>query len=296
MSRLCSNICLLITAMIWGAAFVAQSKGNEYIGPWTFTCLRFMIGGVTLCVMMPFLDRVRGIRAKPDSSQKNHLLKAGILCGLFLASASMFQQTGILYTTVGKAGFLTALYVVLVPLLGLLLGQKTQGRVWAAALIALAGFWFLSVKEGFQIASGDILLVICSILFAGHILVIDRVGTGCDGVRLSCIQFFTASALCLIPMLVIEQPQPSAILDAAVPVLYAGVLSSGAGYTLQIIGQKGTDPAVAGMILSLESVFSALAGFIILHQVLSVRELLGCALVFSAVILAQLPGLKRIKK
>lgn len=292
MSRLCSNICLLITAMIWGAAFVAQSKGNEYIGPWTFTCLRFMIGGVTLCVLMPFLDRVRGIRARPDSSQKNHLLKAGILCGLFLASASMFQQTGILYTTVGKAGFLTALYVVLVPLLGLLLGQKTQGRVWAAALIAMAGFWFLSVKEGFQIASGDILLVICSILFAGHILVIDRVGTGCDGVRLSCIQFFTASALCLIPMLVIEQPRLSAILDAAVPVLYAGVLSSGAGYTLQIIGQKGTDPAVAGMILSLESVFSALAGFIILHQVLSIRELLGCSLVFSAVILAQLPGRK----
>lgn len=292
MSRLCSNICLLITAMIWGAAFVAQSKGNEYIGPWTFTCLRFMIGGVTLCVLMPFLDRVRGIRARPDSSQKNHLLKAGILCGLFLASASMFQQTGILYTAVGKAGFLTALYVVLVPLLGLLLGQKTQGKVWAAALIAMAGFWFLSVKEGFQIASGDILLVICSILFAGHILVIDRVGAGCDGVRLSCIQFFTASALCLIPMLVIEQPQLSAILDAAVPVLYAGVLSSGAGYTLQIIGQKGTDPAVAGMILSLESVFSALAGFIILHQVLSVRELLGCALVFSAVILAQLPGRK----
>lgn len=244
MSRLCSNICLLITAMIWGAAFVAQSKGNEYIGPWTFTCLRFMIGGVTLCALMPFLDRVRGIRTRPDSSQKNHLLKAGILCGLFLASASMFQQTGILYTTVGKAGFLTALYVVLVPLLGLLLGQKTQGKVWAAALIAMAGFWFLSVKEGFQIASGDILLVICSILFAGHILVIDRVGTGCDGVRLSCIQFFTASALCLIPMLVIEQPQQSAILDAAVPVLYAGVLSSGAGYTLQIIGQKGTDPAV----------------------------------------------------
>ena len=292
MSRLCSNICLLITAMIWGAAFVAQSKGNEYIGPWTFTCLRFMIGGMTLCALMPFLDRVRGIRTEPDSSQKNHLLKAGILCGLFLASASMFQQTGILYTAVGKAGFLTALYVVLVPLLGLLLGQKTQGRVWAAALIAMAGFWFLSVKEGFQIASGDILLVICSILFAGHILVIDRVGAGCDGVRLSCIQFFTASALCLIPMLVIEQPQLSAILDAAVPVLYAGVLSSGAGYTLQIIGQKGTDPAVAGMILSLESVFSALAGFIILHQVLSIRELLGCALVFSAVILAQLPGRK----
>ena len=292
MSRLYSNICLLITAMIWGAAFVAQSKGNEHIGPWTFTCLRFMIGGVTLCALMPFLDRVRDIRAKPQGSEKTRLLKAGILCGLFLGSASVFQQTGILYTTVGKAGFLTALYVVLVPLLGLLLGQKTQGRVWAAALIAMAGFWFLSVKEGFQVAAGDVLLVICSILFAGHILVIDRVGAGCDGVRLSCIQFFTASALCLIPMLVMEQPQLSAILDAAVPVLYAGVLSSGAGYTLQIIGQKGTDPAVAGMILSLESVFSALAGFIILHQVLSVRELSGCALVFCAVILAQLPGRK----
>lgn len=205
----------------------------------------------------------------------------------------MFQQAGILYTTVGKAGFLTALYVVLVPLLGLFLGQKTQGRVWIAALTAMAGFWFLSVTEGFQIAFGDILLVICSLLFAGHILVIDRVGDGCDGVRLSCIQFFTASALCLIPMLVIEHPQPAAIMDAAIPVLYAGVLSSGVGYTLQIIGQKGTDPAVAGMILSLESVFSALAGFVILHQVLSLRELLGCALVFCAVILAQLPERKK---
>lgn len=293
MSRLRSALTLLLTALIWGAAFVAQSKGNEHIGPWTFTCLRFVIGGFTLLALMPLLDRLRGNARKPvTEEERRHLFKAGILCGVFLCAASVFQQTGILYTTVGKAGFLTALYVILVPLLGMFAGTKTDGKVWLAALIALGGFWLLSVKEGFSIAFGDLLLVACSILFAGHILVIDRYGHNTDGVRLSCVQFFTASLLCLVPMIVIEKPSLSAIHGAWAPVLYAGVLSSGAGYTLQIIGQKGIEPAAAGMILSLESVFSALAGFVILHQVLSSRELLGCALVFAAVIIAQLPAEK----
>lgn len=205
----------------------------------------------------------------------------------------MFQQTGILYTSVGKAGFLTALYVILVPILGLCIGRKTDAKIWIAACIATAGFYFLSVTREFGIGYGDVLLLMCSLLFAGHILVIDHYGGNVDGVRLSRIQFFTAGLSALIPMFLFEHPSLHDIFQAAVPILYAGVMSSGAGYTLQIIGQKDADPAVAGMILSLESVFSALAGFILLHQILSLRELLGCALVFAAVILAQLPEKKR---
>lgn len=289
-----SSFLLFLTALIWGVAFVAQASGMEYIGPWTFTCVRFLIGGLTLTVLMPLLDRIRNdVRVPVNKNERKHQLKAGVICGIFLCAATMFQQTGILYTAVGKAGFLTALYVILVPLLGLFIGKKTGAKIWIAALIAVCGFYFLSVKEGFTIASADLLLLACSLLFAGHILVIDHYNDSTDGVRLSCIQFFTAGFIALIPMLISEQPSLQSIVNAAVPVLYAGVLSSGAGYTLQILGQKGADPTVAGMILSLESVFSALAGFILLGQVLSLREIIGCALVFAAVILSQLPDRKR---
>lgn len=292
-SRMKSNLLLILTALIWGVAFVAQASSMEHIGPWTFTCVRSFIAGFTLCILMPLLDQIRSDVRKPvTDDEKKHLLKAGIVCGVFLCFASMFQQYGILYTTVGKAGFLTALYVVLVPLLGLFLGHQSSVKIWIAAFIALCGFWFLSVRENFTVGFGDLLLVICSLLFAGHILVIDHYGPGTDGIRLSCIQFFTVGVICLVPM-ILEKPSLSDLFKAAVPVLYAGVLSSGAGYTLQILGQKDADPAVAGMILSLESVFSALAGYVLLHQVLSMRELLGCALVFAAVILSQLPGKKK---
>ena len=286
-----NNLMLLLAALIWGCAFVAQSKGTEYVGPWTFNCLRSLIGGLTLLVLMPFLDRVR--KTKADKEQKNSLLTAGIACGIVLAAGSMFQQLGIMQTTTGKAGFITALYVILVPILAIFLGRKTRLIVWLAACIALAGFYFLSFAgESWILQEGDLYLLICAVLFAVHILVIDHFSF-VDGVRMSCLQFFVAGVICMVGMFLFEKPDMHAILDAALPILYAGCLSSGAGYTLQIVGQKDADPTVASMLLSLESVFAALSGFVLLNQRMAMHEIFGCILIFIAVIVAQYPEKKK---
>ena len=292
MSKTKSNLMLLLCALIWGSAFVAQSAGMDHIGPWTFNAMRSLIGGLTLLFLMPFLDKVRNVEKKTTAEGKETLLKGGIACGIILCFASIFQQKGILYTTVGKAGFLTALYTVAVPILGILIGKKTRPIVWVCVFLSVVGFYFLSMEGSFVIGKGDGLVLIGSLLFAIHILVIDHFSPLCDGVRLSCIQFFTAGVLSLIPMFLLEKPSLQSVFQAAVPILYAGVLSSGAGYTLQIIGQKGADPAVASLILSLESVFAAVSGFLFLHQALSLRELAGCTLIFIAIILSQLPSKK----
>lgn len=290
MNRLKSNLMLLVCAMIWGSAFVAQSSGMEHIGPWTFNASRSLIGGVTLLALMPFLDQVRHVSEKEKKSMdRKTLLTGGIACGIALCAASIFQQTGIQYTTVGKAGFLTALYTIAVPVLGMCIGRKTRALVWLCVGISVVGFYFLSMAESLSLSYGDGLVLAGSLLFAVHILIIDHFSPKTDGVRLSCIQFFTAGIISLVPMFLFETPSFSAIVSAAGPILYAGVLSSGAGYTLQIIGQKGADPSVASLILSLESVFSAIFGFLLLHQVLSLKELVGCALIFGAIILSQLP-------
>jgi drug/metabolite transporter (DMT)-like permease len=285
-----NNLMLLLAALIWGCAFVAQSEGTEHVGPWTFNCLRSFIGGFTLLILMPLLDKARNIQK--EHLHQRELLPAGILCGIVLAAGSMFQQLGIMQTTTGKAGFITALYVILVPILGIFIGKKTRLLVWTAALIALVGFYFLSfTASSLVLQTGDLFLLTCAVLFAVHILVIDHYSF-VDGVRLSCLQFFTAGVLCMIGMLVFEKIDLNAIQAAAIPILYAGCLSSGAGYTLQIIGQKDADPVVASMLLSLESVFAALSGFLLLQQKLSGREIFGCALIFAAVLLAQLPEKK----
>lgn len=286
-----NNLMLLSAALIWGCAFVAQSKGTEYVGPWTFNCLRSLIGGITLFLLMPFLDRMRKIKANKE--QKNNLLFGGIVCGIVLAAGSMFQQLGIMQTTTGKAGFITALYVILVPILAILLGRKTRLIVWLAACIALIGFYFLSFAgEKLILAQGDIYLLICAMLFAVHILVIDHFSF-VDGVRMSCLQFFVAGMICMVGMFLFEMPNVHSILSAALPILYAGCLSSGAGYTLQIVGQKDADPTIASMLLSLESVFAALSGFILLNQRMSMHEIFGCTLIFIAVIVAQCPEKKK---
>ena len=290
MNRMKSNLMLLLCATIWGSAFVAQSSGMEHIGPWTFNACRSLIGGFTLLVLMPFLDNIRHVSVEEKRSMdRKTLLTGGIDCGIALCAASIFQQTGIQYTTVGKAGFLTALYTIAVPVLGMCIGRKTRPLVWICVGISVVGFYFLSMAESLSLSYGDGLVLAGSLLFAVHILIIDHFSPKTDGVRLSCIQFFTAGVISLIPMFLFENPSFSAVLSAAGPILYAGVLSSGAGYTLQIVGQKGADPAVASLILSLESVFSAVFGFLLLHQVLSVKELAGCALIFGAIILSQLP-------
>lgn len=285
---------LFLTAFIWGTAFVAQSVGTGYVGPFTFNCARSLIGGVALIPCIWFLGRIAPMKKQKlqESKDKKPLLTGGILCGILLCLASNFQQMGIAYTTVGKAGFITAFYIIIVPILGLFLKKKCALTVWIGVVLALAGLYFLCITEEFSIGKGDALVFICALLFSIHILVIDHYTELVDGVKMSCIQFFVCGILSGILMFLFENPQISDIIAAWQPILYAGVLSCGVAYTLQIVGQKGINPTIASLILSLESVISVLAGLVVLQQRLSKREVVGCILMFGAIILAQLPHKK----
>ena len=283
-----SALLLMLTALIWGVAFVAQSVGMDYVDPFTFNAVRSLIGGAVLIPCIWVLSR--GKQAEPQKTGGKTLWLGGVCCGAALACGSMLQQFGIRETTVGKAGFITALYILIVPLLGLLFHKKVGKLVWLGVALAVGGMYLLCMNEGFSIGRGDLMVLIGSFAFSVHILVIDHFSPKVDGVRMSCIQFFVCGLLCAGPMLVLERPSLSAILAAWAPILYAGVLSCGVAYTLQIIGQRNIDPTVASLLLSLESVFSMLAGWVLLGQAMTVRELSGCALVFCAIILAQLPG------
>lgn len=225
----------------------------------------------------------------PASGNRKDLIIGGISCGICLCLASNFQQFGIKYTTVGKAGFITACYIVIVPIIGLFLGKKCSKFIWAAVAMALIGLYLLCITDGFSIGKGDLLVLVCAFLFSIHILVIDHFSPKADGVKLSCIQFLTCGILSGIPALLFEHPEFSAICRAWMPILYAGIMSCGVAYTLQIIGQKNMNPTVASLILSLESCISVLAGWVLLGQQLSAKEILGCVIMFAAIILAQLP-------
>lgn len=286
---------LMLTALIWGTAFVAQSVGMDYLGPCAFTATRNFIGCVALLPVIALASRLRS-GAQPEEAApapgKKALFGWGAACGLLLGGATLLQQAGMQTASAGKAGFLTALYIVIVPVLGIFLGRRPGLKVWMGVVLALVGAYLLSVKGGAGIASGDLLVIASAVVFSLHILVIDSVPAGMDGVRLSCVQFLVAGAFALVLALFLETFTWRDILSAWVPLLYTGVVSSGVGYTLQILGQRTVNPTVASLILSLESVFAALAGWAILGQALSLRELFGCALVFVAVILAQLPSKK----
>lgn len=301
-SNLKNTLLLLLTAAIWGFAFVAQSVGMVYVGPFTFNCVRNIIGGMVLIPCIFILncigakenpvECVRDDTRSPETNKKI-LFVGGVCCGVVLFLASSCQQIGIQYTTVGKAGFITALYIVMVPVLGIFLKKKTGVMVWIAVVIALAGFYFLSIKDGFSLEIADIYLLISSFLFSIHIMIIDYFSPKTNGVKMACIQFFVCGVLSGIVMLFFETFTLEGILAAWLPILYAGVLSCGVAYTLQILGQKNYNPTIASLILSLESVFSILAGWGILNQSLSRRELSGCVLIFVAIILAQLPVEKK---
>lgn len=286
---------LMLTALIWGTAFVAQSVGMDYLGPCAFTATRNFIGCVALLPVIALASRLRS-GTQPEevapAPGKKALFGWGAACGLLLRGATLLQQAGMQTASAGKAGFLTALYIVIVPVLGIFLGRRPGLKVWMGVVLALVGAYLLSVKGGAGIASGDLLVIASAVVFSLHILVIDSVPAGVDGVRLSCVQFLVAGAFALVLALFLESFTWRDILSAWVPLLYTGVVSSGVGYTLQILGQRTVNPTVASLILSLESVFAALAGWAILGQALSLRELFGCALVFVAVILAQLPSKK----
>lgn len=284
---------LILTAFIWGTAFVAQSVGMDYLGPFTFNGVRSLIGGVALIPCIWILQKLND-KSDPVTEERNRkdLLIGGISCGVLLFAASSLQQVGIQYTTAGKAGFITAFYIVFVPVLGIFLGKKIGWKVWTAVILALAGLYFLCITERFTIGKGDIFLFACALVFSLHILVIDYFSPKVEGVKMSCIQFLVCGIISLPFMFLLEIPKMGAIVDAAWPLLYAGVLSCGVAYTLQIIGQKNVNPAIASLILSLESCFSVLAGWVILGEKLSVRESIGCILMFAAIILAQLPDKK----
>lgn len=300
------KLLLLLAALIWGVAFVAQSVGMDYMGPFTFNGARFLMGSAVLVPVIVFrrkkADPAGGGQARTDrSGAKENAGKAalmgGVCCGLALCPAALFQQFGILYTTVGKAGFITTLYIILVPLAGIFMKKTPSSRIWTGAALAAFGFYLLCIKEGFSLSRGDALVFIGSVLFTVHILVIDHFSPKADGVELSCIQFLTAGVISSVLAFVFEKPELSALAEGIIPLAYAGILSSGVAYTLQVIGQRDTDPAVASLLLSMESVFSVLAGWMLLGQALSARELMGCALVFGAVILVQLPtGKRRLDK
>lgn len=294
------SLLLFLTATIWGVAFVAQSVGTEYIGAFTFNAARNLIGGVMLIPCIAFLSQRNGEKEKTGDgrwenpvSERKMLLLGGVSCGILLFAASNLQQFGIRYTTVGKAGFITAMYIVLVPVFGIFLKRKVGAKIWVSVLIAVAGLYMLCMTDdGFSLQKGDFLILCCAVVFSLHILVIDYFAPKVDGVKMSCIQFFTCGLLSVAGMLIFEEPDIQMLLAAWVPVLYAGVMSCGVGYTLQIVGQKGIDPTVASLILSLESVVSVIAGWAILGQKMSGRELFGCVLMFAAIILVQLPGKK----
>ena len=286
-SKTKGNLLLLCTSLIWGCAFVAQSVAMDDVGAWTFTCLRNLIAAIALLPMLQYTNRKHVREGKVVVQDKKALLKGGFSCGMILAVATMFQQRGIIYTSVGKTGFITALYIVIVPLLQLCMGKRFKTSLWVAVTTAIIGFYFLSMsgnEAGIQ--KGDLLVLVSSFLFAVHILIIDASVTKVSPVQISFLQFAIAGLVCVIPMFIFEDPSWMNIKKAMGPLLYAGVISSGVGYTLQVMGQKDADPSMASMILSLESVFSVIAGYVFLHQELSARELLGCVLVFVAIMIA----------
>ncbi|MCI9339263.1 MAG: DMT family transporter [Dorea sp.] len=293
-------ILLVLTAFIWGTAFVAQSVGMDYLEPFTFNGVRSLIGGIALLPCIWFLGRMNGKAVSADEdgrmeegklspAGRKELALGGIACGLLLFCATSLQQIGIQYTTAGKAGFITAFYIVIVPVLGIFLGKRIGWKVWLAVAAALAGLYFLCITDKFTVGKGDVLIFVCAVVFSVHILVIDHFSPRVDGVKMSCIQFLVCGIMSLPFMFALETPKAGAMLEGWMPLLYAGVLSCGVAYTLQIIGQKNVNPAVASLILSLESCFSVLAGWAVLGERLSVRETAGCVLMFTAIILAQMP-------
>ena len=286
-----SSLILLLTATIWGVAFVAQSVGMEYIGPFTFNAIRCVLGGLVLIPVILVLKTKKETGAEnQEKEDKKTLWAGGIACGVILCIASNLQQFGIMEASVGKSGFFTALYIVMIPVIGIFIGKRPGIKLWFCVALAVVGMYLLCMKDGsFTIERADIMLLLCALVFSFHILVVDYFSPKVDGVKMSCIQFFVCGVLSAVGMLFTETPDISNIQAAWLPLLYAGLLSCGVGYTLQIVGQKGINPVIASLIMSLESVISALAGWVILGQVLSPKEILGCVLMFVAIIITQIP-------
>lgn len=287
MNNFKGSIILLLTALIWGTAFVAQSVGVEHIPPFTFNGVRNVVGAIALLPVILIMSKMKKKKEAVVTEDKKALIIGGILCGVVLAIASTLQQFGLVYTTPGKAGFLTALYIIFVPLFSIILKKKVKHSIWISVALATLGMYLLCVKESVSVNKGDVLVFLCAIAFTFHIMVIDHFSPKVDGVKLSCIQFAVCAVLCLSCAIIFDRISLTDLTYAAVPILYTGVMSSGVAYTLQIIGQKYTSPTLATLIMSLESVFAALAGWIILGQGMSISEIAGALLMFVSIIIAQ---------
>lgn len=305
MKQLRSNLILVLAALIWGAAFLAQQESTEYVGAFTFNSTRFLVGGLVLLPVVFITAKTQ----KKKAADKDTAVKlrpayafAGITCGCILAIASSFQQVGFNYnTSAGKAAFITALYVIIVPIIERILGKKTSAFLWLSVFLAIIGMGMLTLTGENGINLGDILELICAIMFSVHIITIDKVSQGLNGVKISCIQFFTAGILCGLVAIFTEDISLQSILDCKGCILYAGVFSCGVAYTLQIVGQKRTKPVIASLLLSLESVFAALLENLFTlfglydGNIMKPFEIAGCCIVFAAIILAQLAPNKKDK-
>ena len=289
-------ITLLITSIIWGLAFVFQRSGMDHIEPITFNAARMSAGAlfvVVICIIRDLISK-KAINKDHIESKKSitkNTIIGGVGCGLFLTAASLVQQMGLVETSAGKAGFITAMYMLFVPIINLIFFKKKgSAKVWIAVIIGIIGMYLLCVKEKLEFENGDALVLLCAVLFAGHILWCDRFAPQSDAVKMSAIQFIVAGSLSWVFSFIFESPTIDQIIYATVPILYCGLVSGGIGYTLQIVGQQCIDPAPASIIMSLESVFAVLAGVLLLNESMTIQEIIGCIIMFIAIILVQLPS------
>lgn len=294
-NNLIGSIMLTVCAIVWGSSFVAQTTGAEYVGPFTFISLRSLLGSLSLLPVIFIMGKVKK-KEQPTESKKDKkfFLFGGLACGVCLCVASVLQQMGIdKGTEPGKAGFITALYILLVPIFSVVLKKKIRPLIWACVAVFLGGLYLLCITDN-SVQMSDLYVLACAVCYAVHILVIDYVSPHVDGVKLSCMQFFVCAVISAVPMLLLEELSLALLKGAALSIAYSGIMSSGVAYTLQILGQQRMNqPTVASMLMSLESVFAVLTGMLVLSQVPTPRETVGCVLMFAAIIVAQLPQKKK---
>lgn len=296
--RLLGNIALLIAALLWGSTFVAQSVASDAVEPFTFLASRSLLGFLFLIPVSIIKDsfaKRSGTYQKPTKQNNKLLIIGGVLCGAALTVAAGLQQFGMTPENSGKAGFITAMYILLVPILGLFLRKKVRPIMWLCVGLGVVGLYFLCLTDGMTLATSDIFLIICAVMFSVHILIIDRFSPRVDGVKLSCIQFFTVFVLATVLALIFDNTSFATILKAWLPIAYAGIMSSGIAYTLQIVGQKYTEPTVASLLMSLESTFAVLTSIVVLQQAPSSREWIGSGIMLVAIVISQLPEKRKDK-
>lgn len=292
--KLLGNFFLFLTAMIWGLAFVAQREGATRIEPAVFTASRMALATMTVGVVLLFSKGMKKtdafVKSNVAADSKNENLRGGVTCGVFLAAACLLQQMGLRSTTAGKAGFITAMYILFVPIIHtIVFHKKNLPSVWLAVMLGVIGMYLLCMTDGFRLTQGDTLVLLCALLYSGHILCCDYFARRGDPLRIAGIQFLTCAVLCGILAAFTEHPQPEMFHSAVSEILYCGILSGGVGYTLQMVAQGFTDPSVASLLMSLESVFAAIFGVLLLGERMQPREFLGCFVLFVAIILVQLP-------